>query len=105
MDWLSACYRFLGDYKVALLYKLRVLVLVLQLHGARSKEHALALKGLYMVHAGLEAFPEARKAIIRVHWSSWRSWACIKTRSTDRCCWGWASWTINRSGTRSTGDI
>jgi hypothetical protein len=30
---------------------------------ARSKEHSRALKGLCMVHSGLKAFPEARKAI------------------------------------------
>jgi tetratricopeptide (TPR) repeat protein len=38
-------------------------VLTKQLFGARSKEHSRALKGLCMVHSGLKAFPEARKAI------------------------------------------
>ncbi len=41
----------------------RRFVLSKQLFGARSLEHAQALEELCMVHSGLKAFPEARKAI------------------------------------------
>jgi tetratricopeptide (TPR) repeat protein len=60
---LSDCYRFLNDYKAALQHEQRNVELVQRLHGTRSLQHARALKGLCMVHAGLEAFPAARKAI------------------------------------------
>ncbi len=63
MGCLSNCYRFLGNFKAALPHVRRELVLTKQLFGARSKEHAWALQGLCMVHRGLKAFPEARKAI------------------------------------------
>ena len=60
---LTGCYRCLLDFKAALPYAERHVVLEQQLHGPRSLERALALKGLCMVHQGLEAFPAARKAI------------------------------------------
>jgi tetratricopeptide (TPR) repeat protein len=63
VDCLTDCYRFLDDEKAALPHIQRGLELRKQLHGVRSKEHAMALKGLCMVHAGLKAFPKARKAI------------------------------------------
>ncbi len=63
VNGLSTCYRFLHDEKAALPHEQRGVVLTQQLFGARSKEHAEALKGLCMVHRGLKAFPKARKAI------------------------------------------
>ena len=61
--WLGACYRRLGDSKAALPHAQRHVVLEQQLSGPRSLGHAMALKGLCMVHTGLKAFPAARKAI------------------------------------------
>jgi tetratricopeptide (TPR) repeat protein len=63
VDWLSGCYRFLYDNKSSLPHIQRAVVLTKELYGACSKELALALKGLCMVHSGLKAFPKARKAI------------------------------------------
>ena len=62
--WLSGCYRFLEDSKAALPHAERWVVLVQELHGPRSLDHAQALKELCMVHQGLKAFPAARKAIV-----------------------------------------
>jgi tetratricopeptide (TPR) repeat protein len=42
----------------------RGLVLEQQLHGPRSQQHALAFKGLCMVHRGLKALPQDRLAIV-----------------------------------------
>jgi tetratricopeptide (TPR) repeat protein len=63
VTWLSDCYRALGDFKAALPHEKRGLVLTKQLFGARSRGRAEAFQGLCMVHTGLKAFPEARKAI------------------------------------------
>jgi tetratricopeptide (TPR) repeat protein len=60
---LGVCYRALLDFKAALPYAQRLVVLAQQLLGPRSVGHAQALKGLCMVHQGLKAFPPARKAI------------------------------------------
>jgi tetratricopeptide (TPR) repeat protein len=59
----SDSYRLLLDCKAALPYAQRLVALEQQLHGPRSMEHADALHKLCMVHAGLKAFPAARKAI------------------------------------------
>ena len=64
VHWLSACYRALVDHKAALPHAERKLVLAQELFGPRSWGHARALQGLCMVHMGLKAFPEARKAIV-----------------------------------------
>jgi tetratricopeptide (TPR) repeat protein len=61
--WLSDRHRFLGDYKAALPHTQRLLALEQQLHGPRSRQHAEALKVLCIVHRGLKAFTQARKAI------------------------------------------
>jgi hypothetical protein len=61
--WLSACYRFLGDYKSALPLAQRQVALEQQLHSPRSRQHAVALKVLCMVQRQLKAFPQARKGI------------------------------------------
>jgi tetratricopeptide (TPR) repeat protein len=63
VDRVSDCYRLSRDFKAALWHKERGLVLTKQLFGARSFEYAQALTVLSMVHSGLKAFPEARKAI------------------------------------------
>jgi tetratricopeptide (TPR) repeat protein len=60
---LSSCYRHLSDDKSALLHAQQKVALEQQLHGPRSCQHAVALKVLCMVHQGLKAFPQARKAI------------------------------------------
>jgi hypothetical protein len=60
---LGSCYRCLHDFKAALPYAQRGVVLAQQPFGPRSRGHAEALKGLCIVQAGLKAFPAARKAI------------------------------------------
>jgi hypothetical protein len=62
--WLSESYRALGDLKAALPLAQRWVALDQQLHGPRSRRHARALKVLCMVHGELQAFPQARKAIV-----------------------------------------
>ena len=64
VNCLSQCYRFLRDDKAALPHVERKLVLAQNLFGPRSLGHAGALQGLCMVHMGLKAFPEARKAVV-----------------------------------------
>jgi tetratricopeptide (TPR) repeat protein len=61
--WLSSCYRSLNDYKAALPHAQRGVVLVQEVHGSRSLNHALALKGLCIVQCGLKDFIAARKTI------------------------------------------
>jgi hypothetical protein len=58
--WLSDCHRFLDDEKAAWAAWARVNKSAVR---RALKEHAEALKGLRMVHTGLKASPEARKAI------------------------------------------
>jgi tetratricopeptide (TPR) repeat protein len=60
---LSSSYGFLSDEKSALPHTQRWVALEKQLHGPRSQHRAVALKVLCMVHRGLQAFPQARKAI------------------------------------------
>jgi tetratricopeptide (TPR) repeat protein len=62
--YLSACYRFLDNERAALPHAQRYVALAQQLSGPRSLQHALALKGLCMVHTGLKTFPTARAAIM-----------------------------------------
>ena len=64
VNCLSQCYRFLRDDKAALPHAQWLVVLAPEVDGPRSLFHAVALKGLSIVHTGLKAFPEARKAIV-----------------------------------------
>jgi long-chain acyl-CoA synthetase len=61
--WLSRCYRFLFDFKTALPHGERSVQLA-RSHWPRSREHAVALKEVSMVHRGLKDFPAAREAIV-----------------------------------------
>jgi hypothetical protein len=84
VKWLSDCYRFLDDYKAALPHQQRVLVVTKQLCGARSKEHAVALKGcVWYTRPSLKPSLKRARPLQR-HWPLCRNWACNRTRSAAR---------------------
>ena len=60
---LTIAYPRLEDFEAALPHAQRYVVLEELLHGARSRDHAVALMVLCMVHTRLKAFPAARKAV------------------------------------------